>query len=111
MGLIIGDGGVEAAAAHTHTESDISDLGTYATSAELATTSGTLQTNIDAVDTDLVNDILAQGNSRMTLKAQDTISMVREAMGLAYHIYSEVSNLKNPYIETRSMPVEGLAFV
>jgi hypothetical protein len=36
-----------AAISHSHTESDITDLGDYATSDELATTSGTLQDQID----------------------------------------------------------------
>jgi hypothetical protein len=48
---------------HTHTESDITDLGDYATTAELTTTSGDIQTQIDNKSTEKVERITLSSGS------------------------------------------------
>ncbi len=54
-------------------------------------------------DPDLVNNILAQGTQRMRAEAQETILLVREAMGLPSYAYAKALQ--------GSEPVRGLAFV
>ncbi len=54
-------------------------------------------------DPDLVNDILSQGTHRMRADAQETIFLVREAMGLPSYAFTKTT----PGIE----PVRGLALV
>jgi len=58
----------------------------------------------------LVKEILSYGNSRMQQEAQETISLVREAMGISNFLYQEVKN-NNPNSQLYSVTTEGLAFV
>jgi len=60
-------------------------------------------------DPDLVSDILALGNRRMRVEARETLTIVREAMGLLQYTFTEV--YQNPFTTATTVPVEGLAFV
>ena len=62
-------------------------------------------------DTNLVNDILAQGTQQARLEAQKTIAQVHEAMGITNYFSSEVPTRNLPYPSQRNTPHEGLAFV
>ena len=61
-------------------------------------------------DPDLVPEILVQGNGRMKMEAEETLQLVREAMGLSQNTYVEVTR-NQPSLSEQSIPVKGLAFV
>jgi tryptophanyl-tRNA synthetase len=63
------------------------------------------------MDTDMVNDILTQGTRQAHLLAQETITLVREAMGITNYLYSEVQQSKRVYLSPNNTPIHGLAFI
>jgi tryptophanyl-tRNA synthetase len=64
-------------------------------------------------DTDLILDILNQGNKRMVQEAQETIQLVRDSMGLTYTGKSEVKyyDLRLTTYKEKTLSTQGLAFV
>jgi tryptophanyl-tRNA synthetase len=62
-------------------------------------------------DPDMVNDILNQGTHQARLQAQETIGMVREAMGITNYFYTNSHTHDLTYSEHLSAPTKGLAFV
>jgi tryptophanyl-tRNA synthetase len=64
-----------------------------------------------AKDTGLVNDILTQGTRQAHTLAQDTISQVRESMGITNYLFTEVKQIYQPYPIEKSTPTHGLALV
>ena len=67
--------------------------------------------NTYAQDNGLVNDILIQGTRQAHTLAQDTISKVRESMGITNYLFSEVKHIYQQYPITKSTPTHGLALV
>ena len=63
------------------------------------------------LDADLVNDILSQGTRQARIKAQETMGLVRETMGITNYLYSEVKQNNSAYPTQQSTPLEGLAYV
>lgn len=61
---------------HAHTESDITDLGDYATSAELTTVSGALQTNIDGKDNYQSFSFAVDGDTKDAITSGDVLDFV-----------------------------------
>ena len=51
-----------------------------------------------------INEILKRGSQKMKIEAQETIQLVREAMGITYKDYMEVKNLNQIQL-SRSIPV------
>ncbi len=64
-------------------------------------------------DPDKIRDILSNGNKKMLMVAQETIELVREAMGLTYVNNMEVNDhhTLNKKQQKETVPVQGLAFV
>jgi tryptophanyl-tRNA synthetase len=62
-------------------------------------------------NSDLVNDILAQGTQQARLEAQKTMAQVREAMGITNYLSAEVLTRNLAYQPQQIKPHEGLAFV
>ena len=58
---------------------------------------------------DLIPEILDQGQKTMRIKAQNTIQLVREAMGFTAYNFSEVTNIKGS--NNYRTVIDGLAFV
>ena len=61
-------------------------------------------------DPQLIDEILTQGTIRMQREAQETIGLVRDAMGISKYSFREV-NYPNPYTEVRTTLTQGLTFV
>jgi tryptophanyl-tRNA synthetase len=57
-----------------------------------------------------IDEILTQGTARMQREAQETIGLVRDAMGISKYSYREV-NRPNPYTKIHTTSTQGLAFV
>ena len=63
------------------------------------------------MDTDMVNDILAQGTRYARAQALETMDIVRAAMGITNYLHSEVKQASTAHLLQQSAPVKGLAYV
>ena len=61
-------------------------------------------------DSAMVNEILAQGTQQARREAQETIQMVRDAMGITNYLYAEVKTSSQQPLQ-KSAATHGLAFV
>jgi tryptophanyl-tRNA synthetase len=61
-------------------------------------------------DPQFVRDVLVHGNERMANEAQETIHLVRTAMGLTYSNNMEVKE-NTKVLKEKTIPLQGLAFV
>ena len=59
----------------------------------------------------MVNDILTQGTRQAHLMAKETITLVRESMGITNYLYSEVKRSNKTYPHQKPTPIHGLAMV